>query len=347
MIRPDKSIKIMGQKQIQKSTYQKKMTLEQLLWKIPTDLTQKYDFPELVFLASFLRSEKDIITQADAAIHALEKGYKAHANYYSQSIVKKSNYAVDSTEDAIFRRFISTHNKMCQKFNDYALHFDMLHSTKAAPLVEAYNNSFKTMYNELMKLKNMIADPIDQLLAARKSYDNHLPKLLNLTTQIARNQITPAQINQQLPKALSAVDTKLQRVQTSYLAFRAKFLEYCQAREVVFMQADILLEKSGKELKKILAEAEKIDKDMFDSKEFEQQIKERNVEPSFWNKTEPRKKKEKFFVTVVRTIEVEGHHPITPNDKYELVDACGDDWQIKDKNGQPWHVPSEFLVPLQ
>lgn len=327
------------------------MTLANLLWKIPTDFTLKYDFPDILFLESYLQSEKDIILQLDSVLSALVKGYKANeAAYVSSCTAKKSSYSVDSPEYALFRHFLESHNRFFMKFREITTRLSEIQSKKTAPLVEKFNNSLKMVNTDLSRLKSIINEPIEHLTNSRRNYEQLLSKLISTITS---KKLSQNVLNQQLPRALSAVDTKLQRVQTLYLEFRVKFIEYCQSRDRVFQQAEELLNATALEIKKVIDDITKIDGDTIKQIVGDAEKKEFNidfnkiVEPSFWNKPSQKRKKESFIVTVDRTIEVDSENKITPDEEYEIVDASGDEWQIKDKKGHVWNVPLEFLIPLQ
>lgn len=327
------------------------MTLANLLWKIPTDFSMKYDFPEIFFLESYLQSERDIIVQLDSVLSSLVKGYKAsEAAYVSSNASKKNNYSIDSPEFGLFRHFLESHTRFFLKFKEITGRLSEVQSKKTAPLIEKFNNSLKMINTDLSRLKSIINEPIEHLTSSRKNYEQLLSKLINTITS---KKLSPNVLNQQLPRALSAVDTKLQRVQTLYLEFRTKFLEYCQSRDRVFQQAEELLNATALEIKKVIDDVATIDGDAIKQIVGEAEKKEINidfnkvVEPQFWNKPSQKRKKGTFTVTVDRTIEVDSENKITPDDEYEIVDACGDEWQIKDKKGQVWNVPLEFLIPLQ
>lgn len=325
------------------------MTLSNLLWKIPTDFSLKYDYPDILFLVSYLQSERDIIYQLDSALSGLVKGYKASEAAYTSSLSKRSTNSIDSPENALFRHFVDSHNRFFLKFREITKNLANIQSTKTAPLIEKFNNSLRMINTDLSRLKSIIHEPIEHLISSRKKYDQLLSKLFNT---IANKKAMPNLIYQQ-QKDLSAVDIKLQRIQTLYLEFRSKFLEYCQNRDRVFQQAEELLNATASEIKKVIDEISKIDSETInqivgdsEKKDFSVDIN-KVVEPTFWTKHSPKRKKEKFTVTIDRIIEVDSDNKITPDDEYEIVDACGDEWQIKDKNGQIWTVPLEFLIPLQ
>lgn len=325
------------------------MSLANLLWKIPTDFSIKYDFPDILFLESYLQSEKDIIYQLDSVLSGLIKGYKANEASYVSSLSRRSSYSIDSPEYSLFRHFVESHNRFFLKFREITTRLSDVQSKKTAPLIEKFNNSLKMVNTDLSRLKSIINEPIEHLTNSRKNYDQLLSKLINTITS---KKLSQNVLNQQLPRALSAVDAKLQRVQTLYLEFRAKFLEYCQNRDRVFQQAEELLNATSLEIKKVIDDISKIDGETInqiigdDKKEFNVDIN-KIVEPTFWSKPPQKKKKGTFAVTVDRIIEVDSENKITPDDEYEIVDANGDEWKIKDKKGQTWNVPLEFLIPLQ
>jgi hypothetical protein len=37
---------------------------------------------------------------------------------------------------------------------------------------------------------------------------------------------------------------------------------------------------------------------------------------------------------------------LTSDDVYLLVEALGDDWRIRDKDGNVWAVPAEYIIPM-
>lgn len=53
-----------------------------------------------------------------------------------------------------------------------------------------------------------------------------------------------------------------------------------------------------------------------------------------------------FRVTLDRKIEVENGRVLSGDDVYELVEAEGDDWKVRTRDGGVWEVPAEAIVPM-
>ena len=222
-----------------------------------------------------------------------------------------------------------------------------LKKSRSEPLRQSFDNNLKILQSDITKLRSIIADPMESLRDEIKRYNQIFPKLIALTSSLARSQASQGMLKAQLGKALEIVDNRLQSIQAAYIEFREKFKKYCIEREAVFTKADILLNDSGMEIRKILEEASKIDSEMFDPSEIENKINEKNIEPGFWKTPSSKKKKnEPFFVTVDREIQIENQQPIHPKDKLVVINAVGDDWELKNKDGEVCHVPLEYLVPI-
>lgn len=327
------------------------MSFESLLWKVPNDFTQKYDYPDIYFLASYLRNEKEMISQIDQTILALEKGYKNYESTFSSVSSKRNPEFEGTSENSLFKSFVDSHNSICTKFAEISRKFSEIRTKKSTPLIEKFNNSLKMIMSELSGLKSIISDSYDQVHQNRKAYEQSYAKIHQLAVSYSQNKINPNVQSQQILKLFTSVDNKLKRLQNSYFDFRSKFLDYCQKRDKVFYQSDQLLHIAADEIQKVMNEAIKVDKDIvsaltdYNEPNLEADLA-KIIEFALWKKTPQPKKKEKFIVTVDRNIEIDEGFTITPDNEYEVVDASGDDWEIVDKNKRKCRIPLEFIVPL-
>lgn len=321
------------------------LTFTNSFWKIPTDFSNKYEFPELNYINDFLKGEKALVKQIGPTLAALDKAYRSQAVSFSSQTVKTEGILPNTLESVKFANFVNTHFQQSVKFFQYAQAVAKLKATQADPLKESFNNHFKILVGEITKLRMIVQTAVDELHSSYKGYPKYFSRLQQACSAL---QTQPGQAAEfQFQKAISAHDNKLKNMEGKYITFHQKWIEYCASRDELFSQIDVFIEESGKSLTKLIDEAEKIDIGQFDPSKIQTEYKVSHyvIKPAFYGDEKPKKMTTRFMVTVDREIEVSPSTILTPKDIFEVVSAVGDEWTIKDRTAKQWNVPSEYLVP--
>jgi hypothetical protein len=211
------------------------------------------------------------------------------------------------------------------------------------PLRESFNFHSKTINAEIVRLRSLLVDPIEKVASACKAHEKAIGGLSNICMQTAR---VPAN-SQNLQRAIAEFDDRLDKANTQYLQFRAKYIEYYRARDPLFEQVDALATAISKDIRTIIEEAWAVDASVVgDGKRHKFTERTAAVMANSGADDEAIRVSGNFMVTVDLTVEVSQGRTITGNDVYVLIDANGDDWQVRDKDGNVWSVPAECIVPM-
>jgi hypothetical protein len=319
------------------------MTFRGSLWKIPTDFTKKVDLPELGYAEQYLKEQKNIIQQLDDTLSALEKSYRSQANTFNTSSPIPSSIRCSTPEAALLHHFAETRTVLAARFSNYAVQLSTLRTSRLSPLRDGFNFHSKTISAELGRLRSILADPIEKVGTVCKAHEKLIGALSGLCIKAGRSPTAPPN----LQRAVAEFDDRLDKANIQYLQFRSKFMEYCRARDPLFEQIDTLATETAKGLRAIIADAWAIDEAVVGAEKRDQFVERpASFLPNFATDDEPVRPAGNFRVTIDRPVEVAPSRTITGDDTYVLVDASGDDWQIRDAAGNVWSVPAECIVPM-
>lgn len=305
------------------------------LCKIPADLSQKCDFPELNYCQGVLKEQKKMVKQMDEAIGALKKAYQAQAATIGP--LSNISYRQVARESGRFRHFVEAHQQLAAQFSKYSVDLTNLRASKVAPLRSSLSTKYKSIVSEMARMKASLAEPIERTTREVKSHEK------NVASVVAAALGRP----HQLAKEVSDLDEKLERAWRDYLDYRTKFCKFCKDRDNVLQRADSFLAEASKEIKVILDAAWDVDSPLFEPGKKESFVdSQKQLAPRLNRQVSmPQRSPSKFIVFVDGTIDVGGGHTISDDEEYELVKADGDFWRVKDKRGSEWDVPAVHIIP--
>lgn len=312
--------------------------------KIPTDFSKKWDCPELYFCERFLKEQRDLVKEVEEAIAAMEKGYKAQAASIDtlSGLGKKQ-----ALEFGRFRYFLEAHQILAARFSEYSVRLGSLRNNKVAPLNQSFKTNYKSVVHDLGKIKTAFIEMTDGLTRMTKHHSGMISTLVESTNPNQRQAVLQGGLTRE---RINQFDMNNERVWNYYLQYRTRFLEFCKARDTIFKRSDALLASTAKEIKEIMDIAWQVDESLFEAGKkdgFVDTQKGMGLPVGFWDsEQQTRPSSGQFRVTVDRKIEVEGGRILSDNEVYVLVEAEGDNWKVKDRDGSVWEVPAESIVPM-
>ena len=308
------------------------------LCKIPTDLSQKYDFPELAYCQAVLKEQKRVVKQIDEALGALKKAYQAQAATIGP--LSNISYRQIALESGRFRHFVEARQQLASQFSKYSVDITNLRASKVAPLRSSLSERYKGIVADIAKMRSSMSEPIEKLTKEVKSHEKSIAGVV--AAALSRQQSA----QQQLSKEVMELDERLTHASNAYLLYRKKFGEFWTARENVLTRADAFLADASKEIRVILDKAWEVDATLFEPGKKDTFVdSQKPLVPTLTRQPNPPRSSDKFMVFIDGTINVGGGKTISDDEEYELVKADGDIWRLKDKRGAEWDVPAIHIVP--
>lgn len=314
-------------------------SMSECLCVIPSNFSQKYDFPEIKLAVEYLRKEQFFLDQIDATLSAIEKVYKSNSASIIQATAQNAQIDPNLPGYNSFKSFYESQIKQFKKYEHYAQLIANLKSTQLNLLVSKFQQQKHYLKAEFKKIQLIIAQPLDDLFKSIRGYDKYFKALYSAAA-------SPNNQPQQLMKALQAHDEKLFRIQAQYAAFHAKFIAYSVARKNLFDELTGVLVGTRNECDNVINSIAQIDSSFLGIQ------REQYTDPPFEFNTEGLWEEEKtyvnnqFRVTLSQKINV-NNKILKPGDQLLVVSAKGDFWTLKDNiSGQFWNVPQEYLAPI-
>ena len=322
------------------------MNLKELLWKVPCDFDQKYEFPDLVLLQQCIKEEKFLAKSLVESLTALIKSYRTFSTTLHNNM-PKLELIPQSTETGLnISKFINSRKILTEKLNTHCQLLETLKTQQVSLFFENISNEIKQFNQEIKNLRESIQPYFDEVQNGLKGYDKYVQKLIQL------NQTS--RINPQLiSKAFESYNGKLMKMQSQYLSFRLQYNNYFKNRLALLIKVDSFISSINAEIEDILSKIDQLDNIIFPHPIQETiplfKIKPLKLnlydEPEIWPKKEI---SDKFYVILTQSIEIHGEKNIILNPKtpaYEVVSAVGDFWDIKNGNNI-YTVPADILAPF-
>ena len=142
------------------------------LCKIPTDLSQKYEFPELTYCQAVLKEQKRVVKQIDEALSSLKKAYQAQAATIGP--LSNISYRQIALESARFRHFVEARQQLASQFSKYSVDITNLRASKVAPLRSSLSERYKGIVADIAKMRSSMSEPIEKLTKEVKSHEKSI-----------------------------------------------------------------------------------------------------------------------------------------------------------------------------